>query len=174
MSDTCMKHIENYWKSLTTMSNELYDRGDFEKALPGYKDALYRAEVLDNHREDCLRLTIPFVQVYSISCTNLHNIYNELGLRPEAKNMLKQIVRYLLHLFGQEGENKEELQSELKKVALMLLAFDEQTEKDDGEKQSPVLNCNQVNHSRHTWFYFGAIVTMLCVVCCAFYVKRST
>lgn len=142
MSDTCMNHIENYWKSLTTMSNELYDRGDFEKALPGYKDALYRAEVLNNHLADCLRLGIPFVQVYIISCMNLHHTYKELGLLREAKSMLKQIVHYLMSLFGQEGANKEEIQSELKKVALILLAFEEQTAQGQEDKQTPVLNYN--------------------------------
>ena len=46
MSDTCMNHIEKYWQALTVANNELFNKGDFEKALSGYKDALYRAEVL--------------------------------------------------------------------------------------------------------------------------------
>lgn len=125
MSDACMNHIERYWQALTVANNELFNKGDFEKALSGYKDALYRAEVLNNHIKDCVRLKIPFIQVYIISCNNLANTYEELGKLEEAENMLKRTVYYLLHLSGNKELNLNEIQSELKRAALAYVRFAE-------------------------------------------------
>lgn len=36
MSDICMNHIENYWKSLTTSSNKHFNQGNFEESLEIY------------------------------------------------------------------------------------------------------------------------------------------
>lgn len=132
MGDFRIHHIENYWKTLTTASNESFNEGDFEKALLGYKDALCRAEILNNHLSDCLRLNIPFIQVYIISCNNLSHTYYELGQLEEAGNMLKRVVYYLQHLYGQEYVNKEELQNELKRAVILLLSF---IEKNGGVKK---------------------------------------
>ncbi|MDK7674894.1 tetratricopeptide repeat protein [Weeksella virosa] len=125
MSDACMNHIEKYWQALTVANNELFNKGDFEKALSGYKDALYRAEVLNNHIKDCVRLKIPFIQVYIISSNNLANTYEELGKLEEAENMLKRTVYYLLHLSGNKELNLNEIQSELKRAALTYVRFAE-------------------------------------------------
>ncbi|MBX2923202.1 MAG: tetratricopeptide repeat protein [Chitinophagaceae bacterium] len=123
MSDTCISHIENHWKALTAAANDFFNKGDFEKALSVYKDALYQAEALNNHQGDCLRVAIPFMQVYIISCNNLSNTYDELGQRKEAENMLKRVVYYLLHLSKQEEVKRDELQNELKKASVALLNF---------------------------------------------------
>jgi tetratricopeptide (TPR) repeat protein len=125
MSDTCMNHIEKHWQALTVSSNELFNKGNFEKALSGYKDALYRAEVLNNNISDCIRLIIPFVQVYIISCNNLANTYEELGKKEEAENLLKRVVYYLLHLAANKELNIDELQSELKRATLAYVQFTE-------------------------------------------------
>lgn len=125
MSDACMSHIERYWQALTVANNELFNKGDFKKALSGYKDALYRAEVLNNHITECVRLKIPFIQVYIISCNNLANTYEELGKLEKAENMLKRTVYYLLHLSGNKGLNMNEIQSELKRAALAYVRFTE-------------------------------------------------
>lgn len=127
MSDTCMSHIERYWQALTISNNKLFNKGNFEKALVGYKDALYRAEVLNNHIPDCLRLNIPFIQVFIISCNNLANTYEELGNLEEAENMLKRTVYYLLHLANKKKLNNNEIQSELKKAILHYIQFAEKT-----------------------------------------------
>lgn len=127
MSDTCMSHIERYWQALTISNNKLFNKGNFEKALVGYKDALYRAEVLNNHIPDCLRLNIPFIQVFIISCNNLTNTYEELGNLEEAENMLKRTVYYLLHLANKKKLNNNEIQSELKKAILHYIQFVEKT-----------------------------------------------
>lgn len=136
MSDACMSHIERYWQTLTVANNELFNKGDFEKALSGYKDALYRAEVLNNHITECVRLKIPFIQVYIISCNNLANTYEELGNLEEAKNMLKRTVYYLVHLSANKELNSNEIQSELKRATLAYVRFAEKnnTEKEDQEE----------------------------------------
>lgn len=125
MSDSCMSHIEKYWQLLTVANNELFNKGDFEKALCGYKDALYRAEVLNNHIPDCIRLKIPFIQVYIISCNNLANTYEELGNLEEAENMLKRTVYYLLHISSNKELDIGEIQLELKKATLSYMRFAE-------------------------------------------------
>lgn len=118
MSDTCMNLIEGHWQFLTVSNNELFNQGNFEKALSGYKNALYRAEVLNNNISDCIRLKIPFVQVYIISCNNLANTYEELGDKEEAENLLKRVVYYLLHLSAKKELKIDELQVELKRACL--------------------------------------------------------
>ena len=40
MSDTCVNHIENYWKILTEEANESFNEGNYEVALSGYLNAL--------------------------------------------------------------------------------------------------------------------------------------
>ncbi|MCX7549009.1 tetratricopeptide repeat protein [Xanthomarina sp. F1114] len=125
MSDTCMNHIEKHWQALTVSSNELFNKRKYKKALSGYKDALYRSEVLNNNVSDCIRLKIPFVQVYIISCNNLANTYQELGEKEQAENMLKRVVYYLLHLAANKKMNMDELHSELKQATLAYVDFTE-------------------------------------------------
>ena len=125
MSDTCISHIENHWKRLTVNANAFFNKGVSEKALAGYKDALYRAEVLNNNVGDCIRLKIPFMQVYIISCNNLANTYAALGKEEEAENMLKRVVYYLMHLTANKRINRDQLQSEIKRASLAYLHFAE-------------------------------------------------
>ncbi len=131
MSDTCIKHIENHWKAKTTASNELFNERKFQDALLGYKDALYRAEVLNNNFFDCIRVGIPFIQVYVISCNNIAYTYEELGKLEEAENMLKRAVYYLLHFEENKILDSNEIQSELRKASLIYMSF---TEKNNLEK----------------------------------------
>lgn len=141
MNDSCIQHIENHWKSLTVSNNEFFNQGHFQKALAGYKDALYRAEILNNNVEYCLRLKIPFIQVYIISCNNLANTYEDMGQKEEAENMLKRVVYYLLHLAGNPLVKSDELQSEIKKATLAYIRFVEKTDtqKDKQEQLFKVL-----------------------------------
>lgn len=113
-----MNHIERYWQELTASTNELFNKGDFKKALIGYENALYRAEVLNNNISDCIRMKIPFLQVYIISCNNVAYTYEELGKQDEAENMLKRTVYYLLHLMNNSELNTNEIQSELKRATV--------------------------------------------------------
>jgi len=133
MSDICLNHIENYWKTKTQIANKSFQRKQFKKALIDYKNALYRSEVLNNYSSNCKKLKIPFVQVYLISCNNLVNTYEALGNLPEAENMLKRKIHFILHFKNSEHTDKTILQSELKRAALAYLDF---TKQKDNPEQS--------------------------------------
>lgn len=132
MSDICLNHIENYWKTKTKTSNKLFEEKQFTKALIGYKNALYRSEVLNNYPTNCEELKIPFAQIYLISCNNLINTYEALENLSEAENMLKRKIIFLLRLKNSKHNNKTILQSELRRAALTYFNFTEQ--KKDGAK----------------------------------------
>jgi len=127
MSDTCLNHIESYSQKLTVSANELFDRGECNQALSSYKEALYRAEVLNKFTNRCEDLDIPFKQVYIISCNNLANTYEELGELKEAEKLLRRVVYFLLHLAGNKEHNLDEIKSELKRATLSYLCFVEKT-----------------------------------------------
>ncbi|MCK0159618.1 tetratricopeptide repeat protein [Allomuricauda sp. F6463D] len=125
MSDPCIQHIENYWKIKTTDSNELFNKGSFKAALTGYEEALYRAEVLNTNFADCIRVGIPFLQIYIISCNNIANTYEELHQYEKAENILKRIIYFLLHFEGNKILDSNEIQSELKRASLTYVSFTE-------------------------------------------------
>ncbi len=88
-----MKHIEEYWETLTVSANDFSYTGNFEQALSVYQEALYRAEVLNNHRSDCSEHNIPFMQLYIICCNNLSTTYIKLGkLKYAEKSIVLPVV----------------------------------------------------------------------------------
>ncbi|MEO8932941.1 MAG: tetratricopeptide repeat protein, partial [Xanthomarina sp.] len=119
----------------TVSANELFNKKDYSKSLENYKEALYRAEVLNNHFENCIRLKIPFIQAYVISCNNLAYTYEELGRLEEAESMLKKAIYYLLHFSGNSTLNKDEIQAELKKATLALVSFTEKNTKEKNRQE---------------------------------------
>lgn len=125
MSELCLNHIENYWKAKTTTSNKLFRKGQFKEALEGYKDALYRAEVLNDHVSSCIRHHVPFVQVYVISCNNIAYTHMELKQQEQAGIVFRRVIYYLLHLLKNKhpGINADEIQSELKKATITYTDF---------------------------------------------------
>lgn len=123
MSENCMHHIENHWKRLTGSANRSFNNSDLKKALADYTEALYRAEVLNNNSSDCVRLKIPFVQVYIISCNNLANTYEDLKNQKEADKILKQVIYFLLYMAKSEEVDFDEIQSELKTATLNYVSF---------------------------------------------------
>lgn len=127
MSDTCLKHIEDYWKVKTEASNLLFNKGNYEEALPGYLDALCRAEVLNNNAFNCQNLGIPYVQLYIISNNNMANTYEELGDIKEADSLLKQNIYFLLHLMSLKKKTQNQIESELKRATLTYFQFTEKT-----------------------------------------------
>lgn len=127
MSETWMSHMENYWQEKTETSNELFHEANYEQALSGYKDALYRAEVLNNHISGCLHLNIPFIQIYIISCNNIASTCEALGKMEEAEVMLKRAVYYLLQLSGNKELDNPEILAELKRAVLSYTSFTERT-----------------------------------------------
>ncbi|WP_106790850.1 hypothetical protein [Aquimarina sp. Aq78] len=123
MSELCTNQIENYWKAKITTSNILFNKGKLDQALLGYKDALYRAEILNINQSDCIRDNIPFIQIYIISCNNIANTYKELKQYEEAENTLKRVVYYLLHLSSNNDLNINEIKAELKRATIAYVNF---------------------------------------------------
>lgn len=123
MNDTCISHIEDHWKEQTSSSNKLFNHGEYEDALVGYEEALFRAGVLNNNYNDCLRDGIPFLQVYVISCHNMAYTYEELGLYKKAQRMLRKAIYFLLHFEKNKTLNQTEVESELKKASLAYFLF---------------------------------------------------
>jgi len=128
MSDTCMTHLERYWKTLTTSSNEQFNQHNYLEALEGYKEALYRAEVLNNHWEQCSRLKIPVLQVYLISCNNLAYTYEELGDLKKAQAFLKRAIYFLTHLIEEGQVLGKNIQGDLKRALLTYADFTQRTQ----------------------------------------------
>ncbi|MGS2762785.1 tetratricopeptide repeat protein [Sinomicrobium sp. M5D2P9] len=125
MSEPCLNHIENYWKTKTNTSNKLFRKGQFEEALVGYKDALYRAEVLNHNLSACIRHHVPFIQVYIISCNNIAYTHVELKQEEQAEIMFRRVIYYLLHLLHKQHPDikTEEIQNELKRAAITYTDF---------------------------------------------------
>lgn len=136
MGERCMKHIEDYWKTLTVSANDFFHTGNFEQALSDYQEALYRAEVMNDHRSECSELNIPFMQLYIISCNNLSNTYIELGRLEDAERMLKRVIYYLLYLVKDGDISSDEVQNELKRASVALMAFGQE----HSDKQSQQAN----------------------------------
>lgn len=135
MNDTCVSQIERQWQALTVSSNELFLNGGFQKAIAGYRDALSKAERLNDHIPDCLRLKIPFIQVYIISCNNLANTFEQLDNKDEAENMLKRAIYYLMHLTENKTLNLNEIQWEIKNATLTYTVFAEKNRLDKNKQE---------------------------------------
>ncbi len=127
MSNSDLRAIEQYWQTLTRSSNVLFNADNFEEALLSYQSALSSAELLNNHIIDCIRLNVPFMQVYIISCNNLVNTYIALDKLDHADRMLKRVLYYLLHLVTHAGLDHSELQSELKRAMVAYQQFAKRT-----------------------------------------------
>ena len=70
MSNTQVRHIENFWKQKTVDSNALFNQNKFLEALHGYTEAHVVAETLNVNYLDALKAEIPLLQVFVISCKN--------------------------------------------------------------------------------------------------------
>jgi len=123
MSESCMQHIEDFWKKKTNAANQLLNEGKHKEALLVYEEALYRAEVLNNHQSDAIDLGIPFIQVFAISCNNIAFTYEEMGQIEKSKKMLERVVYYFLYLTKGKQVDLNEIQSELKRAILTYKEF---------------------------------------------------
>ncbi|SFW18744.1 hypothetical protein SAMN02927921_00424 [Sinomicrobium oceani] len=123
MSEVCLNHIEEYWKSRTVASNTLFNEEKYTEALAGYKEALYRAEVLNNHFETCKSSEIPFIQIYMISCNNMAFTYLEMKQQKKAEAILRRSMYYLLHQLRKKAmkDCKIMLQKELQRASVSYL-----------------------------------------------------
>lgn len=123
-----MNHLERYWKTLTVSSNENFNQKNYLEALEGYKEAMYRAEVLNNHWELCVQLKIPVIQVYLISCNNLAYTYEELLQLDQAQKFFKRAIYFLIHVLEHNGISSIDVQSDLKQALLTYSDFTQRTQ----------------------------------------------
>lgn len=120
-----LKHVEEAWKSKTNTSNTLFNIGQFEESLIGYEQALSRAGVLNNYMEASMRMGIPSIQTFVISCNNIAFTYEKLGRFDEGATMLKRAIYFLLIKSKNVHLNGNEIQSELKRAMLNYLDYAE-------------------------------------------------
>ncbi|MEO8774465.1 MAG: tetratricopeptide repeat protein [Gelidibacter sp.] len=118
-----LKHVEEAWKSKTNASNTLFNAGKFEESLVGYEQALSRAEVLNNYMEAAIRIGIPSIQTFVISCNNIAFTYEKLELFDKGATMLKRAIYFLLVKSKNTYLNIEEIRSELKRALLNYLDY---------------------------------------------------
>ncbi|MBL1407232.1 hypothetical protein [Sphingobacterium faecale] len=143
MENSCMKHVEEHWQTLTVSANGAFEQGDWQLALSLYNDALYRAEVLNDHIGECMRLKIPFIQVFLISCNNLAHTYQQLCREEEGENMLKRGIHYLFHLIRRKQIEFLEVQSDLKAAIANYVSFVQQSEEGDTKQRDLVEMVNE-------------------------------
>lgn len=140
MSQSCIRRIESYWKELTVSSNTLFDKKDYKEALNGYTQALYRAEVLNNHGDLAIDNNIPFMQVFIISCNNLANTYEALDSFNKADKMWQRPVYYLLHLTLRKKSDPVEIKTELRQAVLNYTNFAKRNKMADQKTKRLVKN----------------------------------
>jgi tetratricopeptide (TPR) repeat protein len=135
MSDTCIEHIEKVWKSKTNSGNDFFNAANLTDALWSYELALYQSEVLNNNYVECLRLKIPFIQIYIISCNNIANTYVDMGDTEQADKMFKRVIHFLLHISARKELDANEIQNELKLATLAYVCFSEKNYQGDKEQE---------------------------------------
>lgn len=123
MSNTCLKHIEQAWKTKTDLSNDLFNKGNFQNSLYGYQEALCRAEILITNLTQAKRTEIPVIQIFAISCNNIAFTYENLARIDEGEKMLKRVIYFLLLQSNNKSINPLEIQNELKRAMLNYTEF---------------------------------------------------
>lgn len=123
MSRKSLVAIESTWKQFTLSANTFFEEKKYDRALSQYRQALSKAEALNEQPEKCRHLAIPSIQIYIISCNNLSNTHIALGHLEEAELMLKRVIYYLFHLVDEYPSIKEEILKELGRALTELLSF---------------------------------------------------
>jgi hypothetical protein len=118
MSNKALKELENNWKELTKASNEFFNAKEYKDALQGYKEALGRAEIINEYHQKAINLGIPFIQIYIISCNNFAFTCQELKQATTGEIVLKRTIYFLLHLLENEKMDMTELHHELKQAMI--------------------------------------------------------
>ncbi len=122
MSESCMQHIESVWKEKTNSANQFFNEGKLKEALMSYEEALYRAEILNNHQLEAKEKGIPFMQVFAISCNNIAFTYEEMGEIEKGNKMLQRVIYYFLFLANGQTDDSV-IKNELKRALLTYKEF---------------------------------------------------
>lgn len=118
MSEKCIQHIEEAWQLKTEFANQLFEDGNYQESMETYKEALYRAEVLNNNMKKAIETGIPYLQIFAISCNNMAFTYEKMDLVENGEKMLKRVLFYLLLQTEQNDYNMLEVEQELKRAML--------------------------------------------------------
>lgn len=135
MSDSCIISLENQWKTKTVAANALFNKTEYVTAMEGYNEALYKAEALNMHSTDCLRVDVPYVQIFIISCNNLAYTFEAMGDFEAADKMLKRSVYYLLSLVNNKNSKPQVILAELKRATLAYSAFTDEQANENHKKE---------------------------------------
>ncbi len=122
MSDSCILSLEDQWKTKTVTANALFNETKYNSAIKEYNKA-YKAEALNIHSTDCLRVNVPYVQILIISCNNIVYTFEAMGELDLAEKMLKRSVYYLLSIVNCKNSQADIIQSELKRATLAYSEF---------------------------------------------------
>ncbi|AEL25113.1 hypothetical protein [Cyclobacterium marinum] len=114
MSAQGLISLENTWKTHTNAGNNQFRTGCFMKALLFYEKALEIAKLINQHKEKCTKVSIPYIQIFVISCNNMANTYEELCKPEKTEKLLKRVVYFLLTLSEQGLVSSEVLHNEMR------------------------------------------------------------
>lgn len=142
MSESCMQHIESVWKEKTNSANQLFNERKFKEALMGYEEALFRAEVLNNHQLDAIEKGIPFMQVFAISCNNIAFTYEEMGEIEKGKKMLERVIYYFIFLSKGKANNSV-IQNGLRRAFLTYKHFADKNAIEPQDQQTVFANMQE-------------------------------
>jgi hypothetical protein len=123
MSESCIQHVECVWKEKTNSANQFFNKGNFKKALIVYEEALFRAEVLCNNRLKTVNLSVPYKQIFAISCNNIAFTYEGIGEIKKGEKMLQRVIYYFLFLTKESQEDNSIIQNELKRALFTYTDF---------------------------------------------------
>lgn len=136
MSKSDLLYIENDWKELTNLGNNLILQTT-QIALSKYKLALEKAEKLMEYQKECINHQIPVMPIFLISCNNLAEVHCLLKNWKKADKMLKRGVYYILHLNKQQMnlETESVLSKWLFKQMLLFKEFSERSNQPEKYKE---------------------------------------
>ena len=118
MSSYCILHIKEAWELKTKSGDKLMKSGNYKEALEFYKEALYRAEVLNLHTYACRSIKVSFMSLLVSSFKNIIHIYERMNCIEQAEEMMKKMIAYIIKLFKNKEITEQEYQTEIK-VALV-------------------------------------------------------
>ena len=127
MSTTDLTHIENDWKKATNLGNTVVS-DKVKASLYNYKEALKKAETLMKYHSKCIKLNIPVVDIFIISCNNLAEVYCLIKNWDKADKMIKRSIYYLEYLEKQDITNEFSVKY-LKQLTKQMLYYKEFTER---------------------------------------------
>lgn len=86
MSAQGLISLENTWKTHTNAGNNQFRTGCFMKALLFYEKALEIAKLINQHKEKCTKVSIPYIQILLFHVTTWQTLMKNYVNRRKQKN----------------------------------------------------------------------------------------